>query len=72
MFSPSSAESTEIAGVIAPSGWDHGTTAGTFSFGFVTSALVTPCVGRLMDRRGPSLVVELGVAAMAAGLLLAP
>jgi MFS family permease len=53
-------------------GWDRGTTAGIFSFGFLASALVTPCVGRLMDRRGPSLVVELGVVAMAAGLLLAP
>jgi MFS family permease len=53
-------------------GWDRGTTAGIFSFGFLASALVTPCVGRLMDRHGPSLVVELGVVAMAAGLLLAP
>src|SRR5579863_3743647 len=53
-------------------GWDRGTTAGIFSFGFLASALVTPCVGRLMDRRGPSLCVELGVVAMAAGLLLAP
>jgi MFS family permease len=53
-------------------GWDRGMTAGIFSFGFLVSALVTPCVGRLMDRRGPRLVVELGVVAMAAGLLLAP
>ena len=53
-------------------GWDRGVTAGIFSFGFLVSALVTPFVGRLMDRRGPALVVELGVAAMAAGLLLAP
>jgi len=53
-------------------GWDRGMTAGIFSFGFLVSALVTPCVGRLMDRRGPSLVIELGVGAMAAGLLLAP
>src|SRR3954468_12906577 len=52
-------------------GWDRGATAGIFSFGFLASALVTPCVGRLMDRRGPVLVVELGVVAMAAGLLLA-
>src|SRR5882724_7790011 len=53
-------------------GWDRGMTAGIFSFGFLVSALVTPCVGRLMDRRGPSLIIELGVGAMAAGLLLAP
>ena len=53
-------------------GWDRVVTAGIFSFGFLVSALVTPFVGRLMDRRGPALVVELGVVAMAAGLLLAP
>ena len=52
-------------------GWDRGVTAGIFSFGFLVSAVVTPCVGRMMDRRGPVLVVELGVVAMAAGLLLA-
>ena len=52
-------------------GWDRGVTAGIFSFGFLVSALVTPFVGRLMDRRGPRLVVELGVVLMAAGLLLA-
>src|SRR6266700_990777 len=53
-------------------GWDRGMTAGIFSFGFLVSALVTPCVGWLMDQRGPRLVIELGVVAMAAGLLLAP
>ena len=53
-------------------GWDSGVTAGVFSFGFLVSAVVTPFVGRLMDRRGPPLVVELGILAMSAGLLLAP
>src|SRR5260221_8959141 len=52
-------------------GWDRGVTAGAFSFGFVVSALITPSVGRLMDRRGPRLVVEAGVIMMGAGLLLA-
>jgi len=52
-------------------GWDRGMTAGAFSFGFLVSALVTPCVGWLMDLRGPRLVIELGVVAMAAGLILA-
>lgn len=47
-------------------------TAGVFSFGFLVSAVVTPFVGRLMDRRGPRLVIELGIVAMTAGLLLAP
>src|SRR3954470_15566642 len=52
-------------------GWDRGVTAGAFSFGFLVSALVTPFVGRLTDRRGPRIVVELGVMTMGAGLILA-
>ena len=51
--------------------WDRGVTAGAFSFGFLISAVLTPCVGWLTDRRGPRLVVETGVVAMAGGLLLA-
>ncbi|HET6182334.1 MAG TPA: MFS transporter [Acetobacteraceae bacterium] len=51
--------------------WDRGVTAGAFSFGFFVSAFVTPFVGRLVDRRGPRLVVEMGVVAMTAGLVLA-
>jgi len=43
-------------------GWERGVTAGAFSFGFLVSALVTPCVGRLTDRYGPLPVVESGVA----------
>lgn len=52
-------------------GWDRGVTAGAFSFGFLMSALVTPYAGRLMDRRGPMPVIELGIVMMAAGLFLA-
>src|ERR1700736_4608369 len=52
-------------------GWDRGMTAGAFSFGFLVSAVVTPLVGRFMDRRGPLLVIEAGVVAMGAGVLLA-
>jgi MFS family permease len=52
-------------------GWDRGLTAGIFSFGFLLSALITPFVGRLIDRRGPRAVVEVGIATMGAGLLLA-
>ncbi|HYB41975.1 MAG TPA: MFS transporter [Candidatus Methylomirabilis sp.] len=52
-------------------GWDRGTTAGAFSFGFLVSAMLSPSLGRLMDRRGPRVVLELGVCLMAAGLLLA-
>jgi MFS family permease len=57
--------------ILADSGWDRSVTAGVFSFGFLVSAVVTPFVGHLMDRRGPRIVVELGVLAMGAGLILA-
>jgi MFS family permease len=53
-------------------GWERGVTAGAFSFGFLVSAALSPSLGRLMDRRGPRVVVELGVGLMAAGLMLAP
>jgi MFS family permease len=53
-------------------GWERGITAGAFSFGFLVSAVVSPLIGRAMDRFGPRAVMELGVALMAAGLLLAP
>jgi len=52
-------------------GWDRGVAAGAFSFGFLVSAVVTPFVGRLMDLRGPRVVVELGVLTMGAGMILA-
>src|SRR6185437_14549101 len=57
--------------ILAEFGWDRGVTAGAFSFGFLLSALVAPTIGRLMDRRGPLIVVEIGVVTMGAGLLLA-
>jgi MFS family permease len=57
--------------ILSEFGWDRGMTAGAFSFGFLVSAVVTPFVGRLMDLRGPRIVVELGVLAMGAGLILA-
>ena len=53
-------------------GWERGITAGAFSFGFIVSAAVSPLIGRLMDKYGPRGVMELGVALMAGGLLLAP
>jgi MFS family permease len=52
-------------------GWNRGVIAGAFSFGFLVSAVITPFVGRLTDRRGPRIVVELGVVTMGAGLILA-
>ncbi len=51
--------------------WDRGTTAGAFSFGFIVSAIMSPALGRLMDRRGPLVVNELGVILIGSGLLLA-
>jgi MFS family permease len=57
--------------ILAEFGWDRGVTAGVFSFGFLLSALITPFVGRLIDRRGPRIVVEAGIAVMGTGLLLA-
>jgi MFS family permease len=53
-------------------GWERGLTAGAFSFGFLVTAVLSPSLGRLMDRRGPRVVIELGVGLVAAGLMLAP
>jgi MFS family permease len=53
-------------------GWERGVTAGAFSFGFVVSAILSPSLGKLMDRYGPRLQMEVGVAAVAVGLFLAP
>src|SRR5882672_7216053 len=58
--------------ILAEFGWDRGLTAGAFSFGFLVSAVLSPSLGRLMDRRGPRVVIELGVVLVAAGLMLAP
>ncbi|BAT60709.1 putative MFS-type transporter YhjX [Variibacter gotjawalensis] len=52
--------------------WQRGVTAGAFSFGFVVSGILSPVIGRIMDRYGPRAVMELGVVLMGAGLLLAP
>src|SRR6185437_11194551 len=56
--------------ILAEFHWDRGITAGAFSFGFLVSAVLSPSLGRLMDRRGPRVVMELGVIAMGAGLVL--
>jgi MFS family permease len=52
-------------------GWERGVTAGAFSFGFIVSGGLSPLLGRLMDKYGPRIVIETGVVATAAGLLLA-
>lgn len=58
--------------LIAEFGWNSGLVAGAFSFGFLVSAVLSPFVGRLMDRHGPRIVIETGVVLMTTGLLLAP
>ena len=58
--------------ILAEFQWDRGVTAGAFSFGFVVSAIMSPLIGRMMDRFGPRGVMELGTVLMGAGFLLAP
>jgi MFS family permease len=50
--------------LLAEFGWERGLTAGAFSFGFIVSAFLSPSLGRLMDKRGPVIVNELGVGLM--------
>ena len=57
--------------ILAEFGWDRGATAGAFSFGFLVSAVLSPTLGRAMDRYGVAVVMEFGVLSTAAGLLLA-
>ena len=57
--------------IIDEFGWAHGATAGAFSFGFLVTAVASPFLGRLMDRRGPRIVIEIGVGLVASGSILA-
>lgn len=61
-----------FAPMVGEFGWERATVAGAFSFGFLTSALLSPLLGRLMDTRGPRFVIEIGIFLVGAGLLLAP
>ncbi len=61
-----------LSPLIGEFGWDRGLVAGAFSFGFMVSAVLSPLVGRAMDRYGPRVVIECGVVLLAAGLFLAP
>jgi len=58
--------------LVAEFGWERGLAAGAFSFGFLVSAVLGPIVGRVMDRKGPRIVIECGVVMVTAGLFLAP
>jgi MFS family permease len=53
-------------------GWDRGLAAGAFSFGFLVSAVISPIVGRVLDMRGPRVVILTGVLVLTVGLALAP
>ena len=48
--------------------WDHGVTAGAFSFGFIAGTVLTPFIGAMMDRFGPRWVVPTGAVTVAAEL----
>ena len=49
-------------------GWDRGLAAGAFSFGFLVSAVISPMVGRVLDVRGPRVVILTGVLVLTADL----
>ena len=57
--------------LLAEFGWERGVTAGAFSFGFLVSGAMSPLLGRLMDWRGPRVVMELGVFTVGGGMILA-
>lgn len=52
-------------------GWERSVTAGAFSIGFFVAAALGPFLGRLMDRHGPRVAIEIGVVATGLGMLLA-
>ena len=57
--------------LVAEFGWTRGVTAGAFSAGFLVATLFAPCIGMLMDRVGPRVVLPLGVVLVGSGLGLA-
>jgi len=58
--------------LISEFGWDRGLAAGAFSFGFLVSAILSPIAGRIIDTRGPRIVIMTGALLVTAGLFLAP
>jgi MFS family permease len=55
--------------ILGEFGWDRGVTAGAFSFGFIVAAVMSPLLGRIMDRQGPRLVMEAGSLMLVAGMV---
>ena len=51
--------------------WSRGLASGSFAFGFLVSALISPLVGQVMDRYGPRFLLLGGACLTALGLLLA-
>jgi len=49
--------------------WDRATVSATFSIGFVTSVVLSPLVGALMDKFGPRFVIPAGATVTALGFL---
>src|SRR5215831_16802329 len=58
--------------LIGELGWERGVVAGAFSFGFLVSAVLSPISGRLLDTKGPRVVILIGAVLLVAGLFLAP
>ena len=58
--------------IVTEFGWPRSVIAGAFSFGFIVSAIMGPLIGRMMDRYGPRVVMEIGTLLMGAGLLMSP
>lgn len=57
--------------LIEENGWDRGVSASVFSVGFLISAAFSPLIGRMMDRTGPIIVMEVGTLLTGGGLLFA-
>ena len=51
--------------------WSRGLASGSFAFGFLVSAVISPIVGQVLDRYGPRFLLLAGACLTALGLLLA-
>ncbi len=58
--------------ILAEFGWDRGTTAAAFSFGFFANAFLNPLMGVVFDRFGPRVTLPIGCVLISAGMGLAP
>ena len=56
--------------ILTEFGWDRGSTAAAFSFGFLGSTVYAPLIGILMDRFGPRFVIPLGAVMTSTGMVL--